>query len=121
MKESYQSYVFMGLLSSLLIISFSGCEKSEGVVDSQQSVTDANQSSLDGGQKAFDMQLAKKVEQAIADEEALSEFVIAVMATNGVVQLSGEVETRAEHDLVVKVTRDVDGVDRISDLLRIKQ
>lgn len=123
MKESYQSYVFMGLLSSLLIVSFSGCEKSEGIADSKQAVADANtnQSNMDEAQKAFDMQLAKKVEQAIAGEEALSEFVIAVLVTNGVVQLSGEVETRAEHDLVVKVTRDVDGVDRISDLLRIKQ
>jgi hyperosmotically inducible protein len=123
MKDSYQSYVFLGLLSFLLVISFSGCEKSEGIADSKQAVADANtnQSNMDEAQKAFDMQLAKKVEQAIAGEEALSEFVIAVLVTNGVVQLSGEVETRAEHDLVVKVTRDVDGVDRISDLLRIKQ
>lgn len=123
MKDSYQYYVFLGLLSFLLVISFSGCEKKEDVADSPQSIADmrANQSSMDEAQKAFDSQLAKRVELAIAGEEALSEFVIAVLVTNGVVQLSGEVETRAEHDLVMELVRDVDGVDRISDQLRIKQ
>lgn len=125
MKHPYQSYVFMGLLSSLLVVSVSGCEKSEGVADSQQSIADANidtnQSSMDAAQKAFDLQLTKKVDQAIADEETLSEFGIAVLATNGVIRLTGEVETRAEHDLLMKVTRGVDGVDRINDQLRIKQ
>lgn len=131
MKESYQSYVFMGLLASLLVVSFTGCEKSEGIADSRQSIADSNansnlntsasQSSMDAAQKAMDLQLAKKVEKALTDEEALGEFDIAVFAANGVVQLTGEVETRAEHDLAVKVTRNVDGVDRISDQLRVKQ
>jgi hyperosmotically inducible protein len=123
MKDSYQFYVFLGLLSFLLVISLSGCEKKEDAVESQQSIADmsANQSSMDEAQKAFDSELAKRVELAIASEEALSEFVIAVLVANSVVQLSGEVETRAEHDLVMKTVREVDGVNQISDLLRIKQ
>lgn len=131
MKESYQSYVFMGLLASLLVVSFTGCEKSEGIADSRQSIADsnansnlntsANKSSVNAAQKALDLQLAKKVENALTDEEALGEFDIVVFVANGVVQLTGEVETRAEHDLAMKVARGVDGVDRIADQLRIKQ
>lgn len=135
MKDSYQSYVFTGLLATLLVVSFTGCEKAEDTAGSRQSMEGANvnstidtntdintnESSVDTAQQTFDLQLASKVRQAIADEEALAEFDIAVSATNGVIQLAGEVETREDHDLVMKVTRDVSGVNQISDLLRVKQ
>lgn len=121
MKSPLQSYVFAGLLGTILVVSFSGCEKSQGVVDSQQSIADSGQSSIGASQEAFDLQLAAKVDDAITAEESLGDYDITVLVTNGVVRLTGEIETRAEHDQVVKVTRAVDGVDRINDQLRIKQ
>lgn len=125
MKNFYRSYVFTGLLTTLAVVGFTGCEKTEGVADSQQTPeytnTDANKNSMDAAQKAFDTQLVKKVKQAIMDEETLAGFDITVSAKNGVIQLTGDLDTRAEHDLVMKIAKDVNGVDRISDMLRIKQ
>lgn len=101
------------IASLLLMLGLSGCEKSEGVAESNQSIADVTQ-------EVFDMQLTHEVEQAIAQEASLSEIDVLVLANAGVIRLTGTVENREEHDRLLSVTRKVKGVERINDQIRVK-
>lgn len=105
--------LLMGVLMGVLMVGLSGCEKSEGVAESNQSIADVTQ-------EVFDMQLTHEVEQAIAQEASLSEIDVLVLASAGVIRLTGTVENREEHDRLLSVARTVKGVERINDQIRVK-
>lgn len=105
--------LLLGVLLGVLMVGLSGCEKSEGVAESDQSIAEVTQ-------EVFDMQLTHEVEQAIAQEASLSEIDVLVLASAGVIRLTGTVENREEHDRLLSVTRTVKGVERINDQIRVK-
>lgn len=134
MKSHTTLFVLIGLLTSASFFSLSGCEKSESVVASNQAAVASSKNSVassknavdtnkvsDNAQGVRDLQLAQKVDQAIAAEESLGEFDITVLATDGVVRLTGDVNTSDEHDQLVNTVRAVEGVNRIDDQLVIKE
>lgn len=114
MKESFQFYLFLALLCSLLLVSFSCHDRSEDRVVDSIALSDP-------ARREQDLRLAKKVNVAIAQEEILEEYNIRVGVNNGVINLTGAVNTHAEHELLLSLVNKVEGVSQVKSRLRVKE
>jgi osmotically-inducible protein OsmY len=99
---------------AILIMGFCGCDKSEGIVSSEDTLASVTA-------EVIDMELAHSVKVALAEQESLADVDIAVKVSNGEVILRGIVDNQAQHDLAVKIASDVTGVESVEDALGIKE
>ena len=101
------------VITLVLIISMCGCEKSEGIVSSEDALTTITS-------EVVDLELAHAVKVALASEDILTGARIVVTANDGAVQLSGIVNSQEQHSRAVKITTGVSGVKVVDDKLAIK-
>ena len=73
-----------------------------------------------GGTPVVDMDVTKKVRAALAKDNALSAFDIAIVTTKGDVRLTGKVDTQLQINQIVAITRGVEGVKTVHDELTLK-
>lgn len=71
--------------------------------------------------KASDISVTKRVKLALDQNASLKLFDIAVETLKGDVRLSGMLDSQAQVDLAIKITRALEGVHSIHDELTIKQ
>jgi len=67
-----------------------------------------------------DAAITAKVKAAIVKEPSISALQIAVETNQGVVQLSGTVDTAAQSEAATRVTREVEGVTQVKNDLKVK-
>jgi hyperosmotically inducible protein len=101
-------------VTAVLVMGIYGCDKSEGIVSSEDTLTSVTA-------EVVDMELAHAVKVALAEQASLADVDIAVVVSNGEVSLSGIVDNQTQHDLAVKVAREVTGVEAVDDALDIKE
>jgi len=66
------------------------------------------------GQATSDTWITTKVRASFAAEGELSALAIGVETHEGVVTLSGDVDTEAQRDLAIKVAEEIDGVKHVA-------
>ena len=101
-------------IAAVLLVGVCGCDKSEGVVSSEDTLISVTA-------EVVDMELAHAVKVALAERELLVDVDIAVKATDGTVSLSGIVDNQTQHNLALKTAREVAGVEIVDDALSIKE
>jgi len=109
-----QSKTVTAVVMAILVMGCCGCDKSEGVVSSEDTLASVTA-------EVIDMELAHAVKVALAEQESLADVDIAVTVSNGEVSLRGIVDNQAQHDLAVEVASDVAGVGSVDDGLDIKE
>ncbi len=67
-----------------------------------------------------DIVLAMKIKARLVEEPQISAAAIHVEATNGLIILSGFVETNSQRQLANSITQQVPGVVRIDDQIQVK-
>lgn len=98
----------------VLVMLISGCEKSEGIVSSEDRLASVTV-------EVMDMELAHAVTVALAKEEALVDADIRVVASNGEVQLTGVVDNQELHNHALRIAAGVAGVNVVNDKLAVKE
>lgn len=101
-------------VTAILVMGICGCDKSEGIVSSEDTLVSVTA-------EVVNMELAHAVKVALAEQESLADVDIAVMATNGEVRLNGIVDNQTQHDLAVRIAREVTGVESVNNALEIKE
>jgi hyperosmotically inducible protein len=114
MTNQKRSLVLNMAITAVLVMGICGCDKSEGIVSSEDTLTSVTA-------EVVDMELAHAVKVALAEQESLVDADIAVMANSGKVSLNGIVDNQAQRDLAVKIAREVTGVEIVDDGLGIKE
>jgi len=99
---------------ALVLMGIGGCEKSEGIVSSEDRLTSVTA-------EVVDMELAHSVKVALAKEEALVDIDIGVVANNGAVRLTGVVDNQDQHKRAVQIATGVAGVNVVDDKLAVKE
>ena len=94
------------LVISLLFL-FNGCVNSNGSVNKV-------------GEYLNDTALIAKVKTALFDQTGLEAFDIHVNSYNGIVQLSGFVDTDIQKELAGQIARNVDGVREVVNNIIVK-
>jgi hyperosmotically inducible periplasmic protein len=72
------------------------------------------------GQAADDTAVTARVKSALLAESQVSGFAISVETTNGVVQLTGEVDNQAQVDRAVQIASSAEGARSVQNQLRVK-
>lgn len=72
------------------------------------------------GQAADDTAITARVKSALLAESQVSGFAISVETTNGVVQLTGEVDNQAQVDRAVQIASSAEGARSVQNQLRVK-
>lgn len=101
-------------ITIVLVMGMCGCDKSEGIVSSEDTLTSVTA-------EVVDMELAHNVKIALAREENLADADITVLASNGEVRLTGVVDNQEQHDQVLRVVHGVAGVTVVDDKLNVKE
>lgn len=114
MTSQKRSLILKITIAAAVVIGICGCDKSEGIVSSEDTLTSVTA-------EVIDMELAHAVKVALAEQESLADIDIAVMANNGNVSLIGVVDNRTQHDHALKIAREVTGVEAVDDKLSIKE
>jgi len=114
MINQKRSLIFNMAAAAILVVGIGGCDKSEGIVSSEDTLASVTA-------EVVDMELAHAVKVALAGQSSLVDVDIAVMASNGEVSLNGSVDNQTQHDLAVKIAQEVTGVESVEDALVIKE
>lgn len=114
MLSQKRSPVLNMAIASVLVMGMCGCDKSEGIVSSEDALAAVTA-------EVVDMELAHNVKAALAGEEALVGADIVVSASNGAVRLTGAVDDQEQHDHALKVTLGVAGVNVVDNKLNVKE
>ncbi len=114
MLSQKRSPVLNMAITSVLVMGMCGCDKSEGIVSSEDALTTVTA-------EVVDMELAHSVKVALAREEALAGADIVVLASNGEVRLTGVVDDQEQHDHALRVTLGVAGVNVVDNKLNVKE
>jgi hyperosmotically inducible protein len=101
-------------IAVLLVMGICGCEKSEGIVSSEDTLARVTT-------EVIDMELAHAVKVALVKEEALADAEIVVVASNGEVRLTGIVDNQEQHDRALSAATGVAGVNVVDDKLAVKK
>lgn len=102
------------IVSAVLVMGICGCEKSEGIISSEDSLTSVTA-------EVVDMELAHAVKVALVKEPSLVDADIVVVASNGEVRLTGVVDNQEQHDRALRIATGVAGVNVVSDKLAVKE
>lgn len=122
----------IALVSSLAVLT-TGCERepeepgaienNEGVVDAQNDARDANntleQSADRAGQAVKDAAITTSIKTKYLADDTLKGLDISVDTEQGVVMLTGAVQSDAAKDLAEQIARDVDGVTSVNNQLTV--
>lgn len=73
------------------------------------------------GQAADDTAITARVKSALLAESEVSGFAISVETTNGVVQLTGDVDNQAQIDRAAQIASSAEGARSVQNQLRVKQ
>ncbi|RUO30579.1 BON domain-containing protein [Aliidiomarina sedimenti] len=105
------------LLCLPLLVNLSGCALvvAGGAVGATVVAMDGR----DVGTQVDDNSLRLRVESHLNDDQTLREQRIQIVAYNGNVLIFGQAESDRIRDQAVRVTRDVNGVNRVYDQLRV--
>lgn len=102
----------------------SAIENNEGVVDAQNDARDANntleQSADRAGQAVKDAAITTSVKAKYLADDTLKGTDISVDTEQGVVMLTGSVQSDAAKDLAEQIARGVDGVTSVNNKLTVK-
>lgn len=123
----------IALVSGLTVLA-TGCERepdepgaienNEGVVDAQNDARDANntleQSADRAGQAVKDAAITTSIKAKYLADDTLKGLDISVDTEQGVVMLTGSVQSDAAKDLAEQIARDVDGVTGVNNELTVK-
>lgn len=109
-----RSLVLNIAVTAVLVMGVCGCDKSKGIVSSDDTLMSVTA-------EVVDMELAHAVKVALAREDSLADVDISVMVSDGEVRLHGIVDNQTQHDLAIKVAREMDGVESVDDALGIKE
>lgn len=111
--------VRIGFIASASIFILSGCDRSENAAGANRVDPDSQQGVVDNSNSMRNIELAKKIDRAIGDDQSLAKHAIGVLAIDGVVRLTGKVSTSEEHDRLVNIVREIEGVNSIDDHITI--
>jgi hyperosmotically inducible protein len=100
--------------AAFVLMGVGGCEKSEGIVSSEQTLTTVTA-------EVVDMELAHAVKIALAEEAVLVDADIGVAVTNGEVKLTGIVDNQDQHNRALSIAAGVAGVNMVEDKLAVKE
>jgi hyperosmotically inducible periplasmic protein len=75
--------------------------------------------SADAGQYISDAAITTKVKAALLSDSQLKATKVSVETTQGVVQLSGSVDSKTQENAAVTAANKVDGVKSVKDLLSV--
>ena len=93
-----------------------------GAVQAQDDTRDTAVKQGESEQPMGDTWITTKVKAELLATQDVSGLDISVETVNGVVTLSGDVDTRAEADRAIAVARNIEGVTRVdSSQLRVKR
>ena len=76
--------------------------------------------SADAGQYISDAAITTKVKAALLSDSQLKATKVSVETTQGVVQLTGSVDSKSQESEAVSAANKVDGVKSVKDLLSVK-
>jgi hyperosmotically inducible periplasmic protein len=82
-------------------------------VQAQDANTDGDANQTESDQPMGDTWITTKVKSSLLANQDVSGLDLSVETVNGVVTLSGDVETQAEADRAVAVAQDIEGVTRV--------
>lgn len=119
----------IALVSGLAVLA-TGCERdergeieNEGVVDAQNDARDANntleQSADRAGQAVKDAGITTSIKTKYLADDTLKGMDISVDTEQGVVMLTGSVQSDAAKNLAEQIARDVDGVTGVNNQLTV--
>ena len=120
----------IALVSGLAVLA-TGCERdergavesNEGVVDAQNDARDANntleQSADRAGQAVKDAAITTSIKTKYLADDTLKGMDISVDTEQGVVMLTGSVQSDAAKNLAEQIARDVDGVTGVNNQLTV--
>ena len=98
-------------------------ENNEGVVDAQNDARDANntleQSTDRAGQSVKDAAITTSIKTKYLADDTLKGLDITVDTEQGVVMLTGSVQSDAAKNLAEQIARDVDGVTSVNNRLTV--
>jgi osmotically-inducible protein OsmY len=101
---------------ALLAVVAAGCNSS----DAKELSQDAGRLAKTAGRAVGNAQLAARVNAALANRKGVDMSGLHVEAEKGVVTLGGHVRNAEEKQRVLETARDVRGVDKVVDKLRIQ-
>jgi len=82
--------------------------------------TEPGQPKQSVGEYASDALITTKVKAAFVAEKDLSALEIAVETRDGVVRLSGEVDTAGQSEAATRVARGIEGVKDVENLIKVR-
>lgn len=106
-------------------LALAGCHKKQASPGqqmeqgAQQMGQGAEQAATQAGQAVTDSAITTKIKGQLAADQGLSGFDIHVETNNGVVTLSGTVDTQAQRDNAEKIARTTDGVKGVTDNIKV--
>lgn len=112
-SQKRRSFIVM-TFAALVLMAIGGCEKSEGIVSSEDRLTSVTA-------EVVDMELAHSVKVALANEAALADTDIGVVVNDGAVRLTGVVDNQDQHNRAVRIATGVAGVSVVDDKLAVKE
>lgn len=96
-------------LTLLVLVAVSGCNPT----DSKELAADAKKLGQTAGRAANNAQLAGRVRLALSQTKDVDISRVEIFAESGVVTLKGEVKTRSERPLMVRLVREIKGVNQV--------
>lgn len=109
-----QHLVVSMTIAVFVLMGIGGCEKSEGIVSSEDRLTSVTA-------EVVDMELAHSVKVALAKEDTLIDTDIGVVVNNGAVRLTGLVDNEDQHNRAVRIAAGVAGVNVVDDKIAVKE
>ncbi len=96
-------------LTLLVLVAVAGCNPT----DSKELAEDAKKLGQTAGRAANNAQLAGRVRLALSQTKDVDISRVEIFAESGVVTLKGEVKTRSERPLMVRLVREIKGVNQV--------
>ncbi|TVP91083.1 MAG: BON domain-containing protein [Pseudomonadaceae bacterium] len=111
MKTSTKNFAIATIAATALGLS----AMSAAVLADEHKNRDKAESAMESaGQATSDTWITSKVRASFVAESELSALDIGVETNEGVVTLSGDVDTDAQRDLAIKVAEDIEGVEAVA-------
>ncbi|MCL5042866.1 MAG: BON domain-containing protein [Gammaproteobacteria bacterium] len=111
MKHSTKQFAIASLTAAVMGLGMSSAAFAYDVDDARD---DASSAMETAGQATSDTWITSKVRASFVAESELSALDIGVETNEGVVTLSGDVDTDAQRELAIKIAEDIEGVEAVA-------